>query len=323
MAARAPLLQLLNENLKDAVALGLIDHSAPEVATFSAECETNWDATPTAVAQKNCFDTRLLVAISELDRAYRPIQAFRGKTIRIVHVRLFQSFVSWVPKITGRMDRIGFARISALDGMNPGNVDEAVRACLTLTQDHGVGATKGRLFTASEILPSTRAFWVSRRVPPGATQEAQFWRDRLGLIHLADASSPVVGKGLVRVEFQVELSKTPLSRTDPKRHLVREERGVWLVRPTMVHRGNHRFVQRHKFDVRSSAPRVHGRTRDLASLSFDAAERELLLVYGASAKIRFRAVEMLNGFPAEVPGRDNSDSTFVAAISRERGWSPP
>jgi hypothetical protein len=88
----------------------------------------------------------------------------------------------------------------------------------------------------------------------------------------------------------------------------------------MIHLGNHRFVQRNKYDVRASAPRVHGRTRDLAAPGFDAAERELLLVYGASAKIRFRGVELLKGFPAEITSRDNSDATFVNTISTERGW---
>jgi hypothetical protein len=315
VSSNPPLLQLLKQNINDAVKLGLLDPSAREVDDFTHKLESDWIPDLAEKAQRLHFNECMLKAITSLDRAYRPIQAFRGKTLKIVNVRSFASFSSWVPTIIGRPNT-DFENLTKLNGLDHTNALTAERACLELSQNYGAGVryAKGKLFTASEIAPNTRSFWIGRTPNPSSTKQAQYWRDRLGLIHIEGSSSPNLGDALVRIEFQIELSSTELLRTDPKKNLAIEPNGIWLVRPSMTHFGNHRFVQRHQFDKSSSSPRVHGRTRDLASSNFDIGERELLLVYGEEAKIRFRSVEMLEGYPAEIHSRDNSDTKFVSEI---------
>lgn len=318
-----PLKRLLQGNLIDAEALGLIDTTDPAAKEFIDRVEANWETDPSADKQLECFDVFMLDAMSNLYDAYRVIQPLRGKTVRLSHVRTFSQFANnWAPAIAAKLDPLSLAVIARRDAKVLSNMDAATVACLKFTDEYGFGPPRniGTRFDAQAIRSGTSSFWISKKSAVSDPQQAQHWRDRLGLIHIQGHTAPTVGCGLVRIELAVTLATSALVPGDLTLQLTTEPEGIWLIRPTMVHRGNRRFVQRHSQDGHSLRRRWLGRTRDLAMPSFTARERELLLVYGEAAKIRFRKVEMLQGLPGEIGARDNTDETFVDAIAVERAW---
>ena len=318
-----PLKRLLQGNLIDAEALGLIDVTDLAAKEFIDRVESSWEADPSADKQLDCFDVFMLDAMSDLYDAYRLIQPLRGKTVHLSHVRTLSQFANtWAPAIAAKADPLSLAVIARRDGKIRSNMDAATEACLKFTDEFGFGPPRntGTRFNAQAIRSRTPSFWISKKSAVSDSQQAQHWRDRLGLIHIQGDTAPIVGHGLVRMELGVTLAASDLLSGDPAPQLFAEPEGIWLIRPTMVHRGNQRFVQRHRQDGHSLRRRWLGRTRDLAIPSFAAGERELLLVYGEAATIRFRKVEMLQGIPGEITARDNTDATFVDAIAIERAW---
>jgi hypothetical protein len=318
-----PLLKLFVENLTDAQALGLIDTTNPDVGRFVTNTRTKWDKDPSSDVQVQTYNNHMLNAKQLISHAHIPLQAHRGKRIRVTHVRPFGRFADWITKITGERDTFDFKSLRTLDGLKPENVNKASEACLRLSNKFGVshaaGKGRGKLFRVQSIQPIDYSFWVGNNATKRHQIDAQYWRDKLGLIHLAGQSKPSIADKLVKVELEIETSNTLLNKGDLRTQLDREPTGVWLIRPAPVHRGNHRFVQRHKLDY-LGAPSRQGRTRDLSSTFFEPSERESLLVYGNLATIRFRGVELLTGYPVACSGKDNSDLAFVTAISKERGW---
>lgn len=318
-----PLKRLLQGNLIDAEALGLIDVTDYVATEFVDRVESGWETDPSAHKQLECFDRFMLEAMSDLYDAHRPSQPLRGKTVRLSHVRTFSQFANtWAPVIATKADPISLTAIGRRDAQIQANMDAATDACLRFTDQYGFGPSRsgGTLFNAQAIRSRTPSFWISKKSAASDSQLAQHWRDRLGLIHIQRDTTPVIGHGLVRMELEVTLAASEIVPGDLTSQLRAEPAGIWLVRPTMVHRGNRRFMQRHRQDGHTLRRSWLGRTRDLAMPAFATGERELLLIYGEAATIRFRKVEMLQGIPGEIAARDNTDATFVAAIAIERAW---
>ena len=129
-----------------------------------------------------------------------------------------------------------------------------------------------------------------------------------------------MGNALVRVEFNVRPSPAPIDRANWKTYVTEHPDRLWLVRPTMVHEGNRRFAQSHPADGPGNLGRKFGKTRDLGSPEHAAGEREMLLICGDDAVVRFHAVSILADLPGEITTRDNSDASFVANLATERRW---
>jgi len=207
----------------------------------------------------------------------------------------------------------------------PDALPEARRTCLDFSTRFGSilgGAAVGRRIRAGTVgIGAGRRTWIAPPPSARATNNAQYWRDRLGLIHVQTSAVPLVGNALVRVEFQIETSREKVNRKDWKGTLSRHADGLWVIRPTMVHEGNQRFVQAHSADdEKRTRARAHGMTRDLGSPRHLPGEREVLLICGTAATIRFSSVTLLEGMAGEMSARDNTDQHFAEQIASERGW---
>jgi hypothetical protein len=209
---------------------------------------------------------------------------------------------------------------------DPASLAAAQRSCTEFTAR--CGSTSGRprdglpVKALSLGLGYARQPWVApppRRLAASAAgpqPDANSCIDRLGLVDIRVADPPVVSDARVRVTLACDLWPVPSDRRAFSSHVNARPLGVWLVRPTIVHGGNRRWVQRHPEDVAGRPPIRHGRTRDLNSVSFLPAEREYKLICGTSAELRFLSVELLAGIPMEDRGRDNSDQKFVSCLLR-------
>ncbi len=313
-----PLLQLIVGNIADAQEIGLIDKTNASVHHYLAKVRGEWaDASKTPLEK---YDHHMLSAFTALDAAYRPRQVFTGKKITIVRVCPLWRLVQWLPKIVLPPEDKKFEFINALQN-RPFSMSDAKRisdGCMEISRDFG--SDHGKLAYATDIT-FDRLFWIGRINHKGPSNSAQVWRDRLGLIHLKPDSTGVNGDMLVRAQFQVVLSKTKLIQGAWQKQMALEPKGLWLIRPTVVHRGNQRWMQSYASDRGGLVIRKHGRTRDLSSATFQHAEPELLLVAGNNAKVRFKSVELLDGLPIEDGARNNSDHHFVSMMNSERGWS--
>jgi hypothetical protein len=262
----------------------------------------------------------MLSALTALDAAHCPRQVFTGKKVTIVRICPLKRFVDWLPKIVLPPETKNFEFIKMLQAkpFSESDAKTISDGCMEITRDFGLD--RGKQVYASDIT-FDRLFWVGRVNHGGISNAAQVWRDRLGLIHLDSSSTSLNGDMLVRAKFQVSLSKTRLNQHNRQNQMDSEPRGLWLIRPTVVHGGNQRWVQSYMSDKSGLVARKHGRTRDLNSPTFQHAEPELMLLAGRSAKIRFKSIELLHGLPFEDGTRNNTDINFVALMKSERRWA--
>lgn len=327
MTPQPPLLTLMVGNLDDAVRLGLIDDSAHHAATFRQELIMAWEPNINPDAQRVHFKNYMTKARSRLDADHRPLQAFSPRSRAITTVMPFERFANYFESEVAAPASASDLR-SLLNQPASNNVvwGLAQQACLAFTAKFGpLGSysSAGKQVNAKDIgLHAGRPAWIAPTPRTPARPEAQYWRDRLGLIHLRAVAKPLIDHALVRVEFTCTPSDVPIDRQDWKNFVKAHTKGIWLIRPTVVHEGNQRYVQSHTIDGPSDRARKYGKTRDLNSITHCHAERETLLVCGDEAEMRFQSVELLEGVPDENHGRDNTDETFTRHIGAELGWRP-
>jgi hypothetical protein len=326
MLPKPPLLRLVIGNLQDAVRLGLIENLAGQVDEFRERTELGWSTSTALDDQLNHFRGVVNDAQFELDALHRPRRSpyLRDRTIATVmtlgqFANKFENEVA-APKTSDSLK-------SLLGKPTSDTTAQALahRNCLDFSARFSSTASSGggsKIRAAVVGVGAGRHTWVA--LPPGRriSDKAQYWRDRLGLIHITRAPTPLIDHMLVRVEFQVTPSRAPLDRKDWKGTRTRHPTGLWVIRPTMVHGGNQRFVQAHNGDDRvlRGSP-SHGMTRDLSSAHFSPGEREMLMICGRDAEIHFRSLTLLKGVAGELPARENGSDHFVEKMSAERGWS--
>jgi hypothetical protein len=325
MTAKPPLLVLMLGNLDDAVFLGLIDGSSGDVGSFRSHVEAGWPASKNEEDQLTHFDQMMTEARSRLDVVHRPVRNTRQRIRAIATVMSFERFAKrFEDEIAAPKDSVVLKSLLDESATSVHGLNEAERACMEFTAKFGsvTGSSPGKRIRATAVgIGAGRHTWIASPPGRGVTRKAQYWRDRLGLIHLRGQADPLIKHALVRAEFLVEPTRDRLARTDWKGSLKRSPAGIWVIRPTMVHEGNQRFVQSHGGDTSKRARScLHGMTRDLGSKTFVPGEREMLLICGADAQVRFSSVTLLDGLPGEIAGRDNSDVQFVSQIALERGW---
>lgn len=324
MTVPPPLLALIVGNLTDAVNLGLIDNSLGNAKAHADILESTWISSGDAVAQEKHFKSMMLSTHSQLDVFHRPWTVFSTKERRIATVMPLATFANcFEATIANLPKRKEFKELATRVSSDPAALHEAQQACLTYSASFGsLGPSRtGRRVNARDIgLHGGRLTWVAPPSPASASRTAQYWRDRLGLIDLQTIMTPTMANALVRLEFSIAASSQPIDRKNWKGFMHKYPDDLWLIRPTMVHSGNRRFVQGHPGDGPGAFARKFGKTRDLNSPTYGTGEHEMLLVCGDNASIQFRAIELLEGVPGEVAGRDNSDSTFVSNVALERNW---
>ena len=321
MSSAFPLRSLFLGNLRDALTLGLVADSASQTTAFLNRTDASWSDAADAEAQETHYKTQMTAARAALDALHRPIC---DANISIVATVMdFGAFAtSYAPEITLDAMKAQFTWLTALDAADADAWHEARATCLECSANYGHGAAMGNgTVKAFKLSLNARSTWTAPS-PLVLERSAQFWRDRLGLIYFQTLISATLGKALVRVQFEIDLTSPPIDRNDWKAFKRNNPDHVWLMRPTVVQEGNRRFVQSHPEDAPTGACCVHGRTRDLGSPTSDTGERELLLICGDSARMRFHSVELLDGIPGELIGRDNSDEHFVKNVTSERGWLP-
>lgn len=312
-----PLLTLMVANLEDAVALGLIDSPTHATTSWRTGLAGGWPTPAVAddARQNEHFQDKMHEARSTFDREHRPWGATpqRGRQVATI-----MSFTRFANSYAGPIARPHAQDLKRLVS-EPAGADQLAEAqteCVRFSSFFGTTGTshpRGKRVRAKDLGLHDRQPWMAPPPKASASTIAQHWRDRLGLVHLQSESTPLVGHALVRLVFECRVHSS-IDRHDWKAHVRANPEGVWLVRPTMVHGGNKRFVQSHQHDKTGKPAYRFGKTRNLASKAFAAAESESLLICGELSELRFLSVKLLDGIPGEEGGRDNSDATFVHNI---------
>jgi hypothetical protein len=321
--ALMPLQRLILGNLVDAVALGLIDDSSGDATEFGERLWTTWTSSSGCKDQVEFFKLVMWDAKSMLGHLHRPIEAKATSTSTSVATVMFlKKFADkYELPISTPDDSRTLHSLLSTKVVQPSDLHDVEEACLRFTEEFG---ENGAFRTVAATSLGVTADWPTWTAPPplhSLPSSAQYWRDRLGLIHVEGVPAPTAASALVRVEFEVRLSSYELLRENWKSTLRSDPSGIWLIRPTLVHEGNRRFVQGHSGDqICKPSACLHGMTRDLASKTFEAGEEERLLVCGEEATLKFKAVTLLDGMSGDEPTRDNSDDCFVSQIASERGW---
>ena len=317
MTAMPPLLMLMVANLEDAVALGLIDSPTHQTASWHTSLAKDWPS-PTATddeKQHEHFQDKMHEARSTFDREHRPWGAAPQLGRQVATIMSFMRFADSYAGPIARPHAQDLKRLVS----KPAGTDQLAEAqseCVRFSSLFGTTGTAhpgGKRVRAKDLGLHDRQPWMAPPPKASASTTAQHWRDRLGLVHLQSEVSPLVGHALVRLVFECSVHSA-IDRRDWKAHVRSHPAGVWLVRPTMVHGGNKRFVQSHPQDATGKQTYRFGKTRNLASKAFAPAESESLLVCGELSELRFLSVQLLDGIPGENAGRDNSDATFVRHI---------
>jgi hypothetical protein len=327
MTAKPPLLRLIVGNLRDAVQLGLLEDAAGQVTALDHQLSGQWPSSHLATDQLSHFQVAMHNTQAGLDSLHRPRHALSSRERKFATVMSFGRFVNcFADEISSGKSSAVLQSHLAKPASDKTAFEDPRRACLDFSARFGssLSSAPGKKIRASAVgMAAGRCTWVTSPSRKRAgDDEAQYWRDRLGLIHITASPMPLMDRALVRVEFKFAPSRTPLDRKDWKGSMTRNPAGMWLIRPTMVHNGNQRFVQSHAGD--DAGPRRvpnHGMTRDLSAAKHGPGEREMLLVCGSTAEMRFQSVKLLSGIAHEGGGRDNSDEQFVKNMAAERRWA--
>ena len=323
-----PLRKLIAGNLREAHKLGMIECNAEAIEDSIAVIESEWDTTN---SKENEYAKWMENAKREFHQKFRPIQAFKGKTIPFCNIMQLKQFSQyWLENLEPSMSDREAGR--AKDQITVLAVEEipASEDSLILLQEcflrlnqwlkkHTGGRRQGIPIEIGLFLnPAARPFWVGGNVnKPNIT--AQYWRDRLGLIHIS-AKTKSCRELLVRLRFVAKMADDVLLRNEHLEHRHRHSEMLWVFRPSILHQGNARFVQGVMSD-RMSRPAHRGSTRDISSDHYFEGERELILLTGERASARLIGVDLLDGFASNNPALDDDDHGFVKCIAQQRGWA--
>ena len=324
-----PLRRLLAGNLREAHKLGMIECAIEDIEDCIALVEASWDSTNVKE-----FKQWMEKIGNKFHKQFRPIQAFKGKSIpfcNIMRLGIFSKY--WLE--TGAVEPspddqdaiLAKERIVKLaEETNPVSKDsqdqlegDFVRLNQWIKKHEG-GRKQGVLIELGPFLErADRLFWIGGRVNKPDIS-AQYWRDRLGLIHFSE-NTQLPQELLVRLRFTAIMANSVLPRNEYLEHRRNHPNQMWVFRPSIVHNGNKRFVQGVSAD-RISRPAHRGSTRDISSIHYLEGERELILLTGELANARLIGIDLLNGFAHKINKFEDDDNSFVDTIAHHRGWAP-
>lgn len=149
--------------------------------------------------------------------------------------------------------------------------------------------------------------WVAQAAESITPSTSQGYRDRLGLHHFPRGTR--IGDQMVRLDFRARLSDIPCPSKIDIELRERLSNGLWLIRPTMVHKPNVRFAQGHgKDEVAAAAP--GGSTIDIGDDAYQEGEAEFILLAGIKAELQWHDVELLPGGLPVRHVRDDDHQSF-------------
>lgn len=321
-------MELLAGNLREAYALGMIACSRSGIDDFIVSAAATWNA---ATEQDTEYGRVMQRMKTQFHTGFRPIQAFRGRNIPFCSVMSLGDFSAfWLDELNpapGDGAEPAKNQIAAISMQTaPATADDTaklqdgfVRLNAWIKRSGSVRGRSGIMIGIGALLdPSARPFWVGGRVNRPA-QSAQYWRDRLGLVHVR-VGSRCCKELLVRMRFVAGMAADDLPRKRHLEHRAGNPNLLWMFRPSVVHGGNRRFVQGVAAD-RTTRPARRGSTRDISTIDYLEGERELLLLAGEIADARLVGLDLLDGFADTDAALDSNDDAFVQAIARQRGWT--
>lgn len=317
-----PLRELIAGNLRDAHKLGMIECEKDAIEEFLANVCVNWNR-----ANDGEYADWMRNLKNQFDQSFRPIQAFKGRTIPFCNVMQLGVFSNrWLanfpiidPEVSRARDKIAKLATETVPASKTslGQLHDSLLRLNQWFRSARGGRSRGvSIPIRSCIDTATRPFWIGGRVNKPVTS-AQYWRDRLGLIQLS-APAGSCQDCLVRLRFITTLSDDILPRDGHIEHSRRNKESLWVIRPGVVHEGNERFVQGVSAD-RTTRPSRRGSTRDISSDKYLEGEREMLLLTGEIGQVRLIAIDLLDDFPRRNV-RDDNDHGFVKSISHQLGW---
>jgi hypothetical protein len=335
-----PLQTLLRQNVQEAMALALLDLPPLEAHAALAAIDAEWAVPNTEVAR---FDRASSVLGSKIHRGTVTLSSYRDTSIEITRVfpirdisylfadlarPLRTPLTSVLEPILEKIlsgckvalkDRATAAEAKAID---EGNAQ--ISSGLNTLRSHICavgGAPIGLSVFAKVLVAPGRACWIG--LPPKVSVESsQYWRDRLGLEHYPfreGGDRPLtLGDRLVRVTFSANTSAHVLPRFGAQDMLKRFPEDLWVVRPTVFHQGNMRFMQKHTGDAAHAAV-GEGSTIDIKDVRYEQGERELILMFGAEARLTWFDAVLMDGVPLRQL-HDLDHLGFVQAMGRRFGW---
>lgn len=335
-----PLQHLLKQNIKEAKALGLLDARANETDLALTDIDSVWSQSKSEITK---FDLAISQVSTRLHRNSVTLSSCKNSVIeitRVFPVRDIAYLFEDLPRTSMRSPanvfsplleniQLGCAvpmpdhpSIDEKEHIQEGNAQITSGLNALRSQICAVGGASVGLSIYSKVLVAPgRACWIG--LPSAlAGGNSQFWRDRLGLEHYPYGEGRdrqiTLGDRLVRVTFTAQTSAVDLPRTNAHDTLKAFPEDLWLVRPTVVHQGNTRFVQRHNNDS-VNAPADEGCTIDIKDVQYEQGERELILMFGAESKVTWFDVELLDGIPKR-QSHDLDHLGFVQVMSDRFNW---
>lgn len=331
---------LLKNNLAEAANLSLVVASTDDLVKIGVTVDDVWLEPYTELERFYIASSRL---ISKLHGKTVAIGSFRAKSIAISRVfpirfleylfidaargpdptknEIIKQAISDL-KIASSVESPNTPSNTDLVAINQANAIMEVAFDSLRAQVCALGgvAPNASLLVRALVQPG-KSCWVGRK-PNTRGGSSQYWRDSLGLEHYPHSEgavwSPCLGDRLVRVSFTAKTSTLTLSPTDSQSMLKKHPKDLWLVRPTIVHEGNTRFIQRHHSD-KPGIPLKQGRTIDIKDPHYSEGERELILYHGAEARVTWRDAELLDGIPQR-QAHDLDHHSFVSIIGSRYGW---
>lgn len=319
-----PLLKLIIGNIRFAYFLGMIECNESWIETYVEKITNEWNHSK---SQETEYTSWMKDVKTQLFKQFRPLQSFKGETVLIRNVLKLGDFSTywldpWIRPMNGtdeykaRNEIIKWCEeetpVSKDELVNLNNHFDKLNKWIASTNT-GVPIRIGSILDS----PDPRKLWASIDTT-NSEISAQFWRDRLGLIHIG-MDNPVESNYpfrelLVMQELTIELPNDELPREQHLEHRKDKASLLWLFRPSVVHLGNKRFVQGVLSDNSEPLSKT-GRTRVL-SPDYPEGEKELLLLAGDTAQCHINNIYLLDGF-VHKKDLDNEDEKFINAISTQ------
>jgi hypothetical protein len=342
---------LFERNLTNSIQLGLVEEQ-PAVTALQEEVRDKSGG----LTGKSCeiakdreaYRSWMLEASEKLDQAHRPLNRPLSSGYCIEHVTTLGTFGKHLAEPLSASCKVApfanllvkfkeLADLEYSESTDQQALDLGVAYQRAFAKNGKYPVPKDLLLADIFRDPQKFPIWVSPSTPPllsGDQSTAQFWRDRLGLIHYPDSATGVrvCGEMLVHLQFEVAPNMSELSERERQdwlaiRNAPSNQSKVWLLRPAIVHMGNRRWLQSHADDWPAHSNQVsskpvasrHGMTAHLADAAFDNGVPELLLDFGLEATIALTHITVLQGLPCSLEDRDESDTAFVQAVAK-RPW---
>lgn len=330
----SPLHHLTQINLTEAAALGLLIHSAADEATLAAELDKIWLASPDDL--HGFWDG--IERISDYSGSTTWIEYSASRTLVVHRATTVKSLAH---PLRGTLEPIqsniqplvdDFQRLLAEIASRPSNAAAAPGALTDQERLHRLcdeirtnlchlprAIAPARVRADTLHRTSASAWTVPEASMDPSRLSCQGLRDTLGLIHVPDrTATPSPLNCLIKMSFRITLSTDRLPKVWDPDFIVDHPDGLWLVRPTICHEPNQRFVQRHSGDP-SGGIAPAGRTIDISTANYAEGFPELILIHGDLAVLDWLDLQLYSPPPNYRP-IDDDHAGFLDVVASRLGY---